>query len=653
MPRTILCVWSIALSALAIPAPALAQVTGAGQGGDTSTMPLEQLMAAKVQTVVGASRYQQHVKDAPASVTIVTADEIERFGYRTLAEILRGVRGFYVTYDRNYTYLGVRGFSRPGDYNTRVLVLIDGHRLNDNVYDAAQIGTDWPLDLELIERVEVVRGPTSTLYGANAFFGVVNVVTRQAAAVTSSASVEAGSLGWTRVRAVGARTFTAGGVTAAVSRYSSAGQQRIDYPELGASAVDMDHDDSWRVFTAAQVGSWYFLAVGSARDKQIPTGAYGISFDDPGSETTDSRALFDAAFERSFRGTAVSWRGGIDWYRYEGTYISADEGGVNSEYGRAAWLTSSATASRRVGAHHLGAGVDWREDLSQRQQSWFDDDLTVNVDTPQRKVGMWITDEVALTKALLLHGGVSYDRFHQFGSSINFRSAVIWHPSSLDTIKLLYGSAFRAPNAYERFYYESGGDADLSPERVRTAEVVAERHLAPRVRVLGTAFTSLSHALITIVEDESKYIGYAYRNLRDARTGGFEAEAEIRPATWLSALGSYTYQRGHTSGDRAELTNSPRHLAQMRVRAQAGSIVAGVEVVHVGRRLDLQGGYTPSGTLTNLTVSGAELGPHLRLSVSIQNLFDAALIDPSRAEHPQAGIVQDGRTAQVKARWVF
>src|SRR5918993_175860 len=100
---------------------------------------LDQLLGAEVPMVVGASRFAQHVTDAPAAITIVTREEIERFGYRSMAELLRSVRGFYVTYDRNYTYLGTRGLSRSGDYNTRVLVLIDGHRINDNVYDGALI----------------------------------------------------------------------------------------------------------------------------------------------------------------------------------------------------------------------------------------------------------------------------------------------------------------------------------------------------------------------------------------------------------------------------------------------------------------------------------------------------------------------------------
>ena len=91
--------------------------------------------------------------------------------------MLRTVRGLYTTYDRNYIYAGVRGFSRPGDYNTRVLLLLNGHRLNDALYDMAPIGTDFPLDVSIIDRVEVIRGPASS-HMARTIARVINVVTR-------------------------------------------------------------------------------------------------------------------------------------------------------------------------------------------------------------------------------------------------------------------------------------------------------------------------------------------------------------------------------------------------------------------------------------------------------------------------------------------
>jgi len=161
---------------------------------DLSGMSIEDLAKLKVDAVYGASKFLQKAADAPASVTVVTAEEIQKYGYRTLADVLRSVPGFYVIYDRNYTYVGVRGLSRPGDYNARILFLLDGHRVNDNIYDGALVGTDFPVELDLIERIEIVRGPSSSVYGTGAFIAVVNVITKRGRDLDSAEiSTEAGS----------------------------------------------------------------------------------------------------------------------------------------------------------------------------------------------------------------------------------------------------------------------------------------------------------------------------------------------------------------------------------------------------------------------------------------------------------------------------
>src|SRR4029077_5104529 len=136
-----------------------------------------------------------------ASITIITAEQIRALGYLTLAEALRSVRGVISSNDRTYEAIGVRGLSPPGDYTKRVLVLVDGHPYNDIVAGQGYVGHDLDVDLENVERIEVVRGPGSVLYGTGAPFGVVNVVTRRPPpGAAASAASQVGTLGMNDAR---------------------------------------------------------------------------------------------------------------------------------------------------------------------------------------------------------------------------------------------------------------------------------------------------------------------------------------------------------------------------------------------------------------------------------------------------------------------
>src|ERR1039457_3167614 len=210
-----------------------AETSPTPKAADLTEMPLEALMNIDVPKVYGASKIEQKETEAPASVTVVTADEIKKYGHRTLADVLQSVQGFNVSYDRNYAFLGARGLSL-GDFNDRMLLLVDGHRVNNNYNDGAAIGTDFILDVDLIDRVEVIRGPGSVLYGNNAFFGVINVVTRRGQQLDGfEASGEYGTFDTYKTRMTYGKLFTNGvEVLLSGTYYDSAGEDRLFYPEF-------------------------------------------------------------------------------------------------------------------------------------------------------------------------------------------------------------------------------------------------------------------------------------------------------------------------------------------------------------------------------------------------------------------------------------
>lgn len=163
-------IWKTILSA-AVAIPLSAQ--------EPSTEDLKDLQAFLDQPVQTASKRVQRLKEAAADMTVLKGHDLMDLGYQTLGDALGGVLGFRTNEDRTYQGLGARGLYVLGDQNTRVLILLDGHALNSAAeVGSSKVGADFGIPLTQVDRVEIVRGPASSLYGNSAFLGMVNVVTK-------------------------------------------------------------------------------------------------------------------------------------------------------------------------------------------------------------------------------------------------------------------------------------------------------------------------------------------------------------------------------------------------------------------------------------------------------------------------------------------
>ncbi len=334
---------------------------------------LEEL--SKVQ-VHSASKHLQPSREAPSAVTVITADDIQKFGFRTLGEALRSVRGFYTTNDRTYAYLGVRGFQRPGDYNSRILLLVDGHRINDKIYDQAAIGTEFPLDIDLVERIEVIRGPSSSLYGSNAVFGVINVITRKPEQVASpEISFEAGSFGTYKGRISYGLQSRGVGALLSGSFYDSSGQNLffpiLDDPSSNnglARNADYDRYHDW--FLSLAWRNFRLRGVDSSRDKAIPTAPYGSTFSDPRTHSVDQHQYLDLSSEYKVGQATLDIRTYYDRYAYDAEWPYSPDA-INKDYARGQRWGAEFQFSRTVPVkHHLTFGSELRYNFQQEQKNY-------------------------------------------------------------------------------------------------------------------------------------------------------------------------------------------------------------------------------------------------------------------------------------------
>ncbi len=571
----------VILAWLASALPAIAQTPP-----DLMQMPIEELVGLRVQQVFGASDRLQPVTEAPSAVSIVTADEIARFGYRTLADILRGVRGFYVTNDRNYSYVGARGFNRPGDYSTRVLLLVNGHRANDNVYDQATVGADFGIDAAMFERVEIIRGPASSLYGANALFAIVNVVTRTGASLQgASFDADAGTLDTQLVRGAIGRRFANGMDVALSGTYErSGGVARLylpvfDVPGSNAGlAENLDGEQSGQIYGRFSRNNLSVTGAFGRRIKTVPTASFFTIFNahDPAEQTTDRKSTVSAEYVRVLGAARLTTDASLDHATYHGVYPYYGEDpqgsvvGFGDGFSGLRWTAKTRLTQPLPGRQMLILGGEFVDNVKQDQWAAYSfpskDNFTV--EQSSRQSAAYVQDEIKLRPWLLVNGGLRHDRYSRFNRTMP-RGAVIVMPSVNHSVKYLYGRAFRTPNAYELYYYRDAS-AYLRPEAIGTHEWLWEAYLGERVRTVVSTYRYEASQLVALRLIDPDAIGardqFGFANDGTIRAKGLELEGEIRLKRGAQALASYALQDAtDTAPGGQRLINSPRHMAKVRL----------------------------------------------------------------------------------------
>jgi iron complex outermembrane receptor protein len=633
---------------------------------DLAETSLEELGNIKVY---GASKHLQSAGDAPSSVTVITAEEIQQHGYRTLADILQTVRGFFVTYDRNYSSVGVRGFARPGDFNTRVLLLVDGHRLNDNVYDEAMIGTEFPIDIDLIQRIEIIRGPVSSLYGSNAFFAVINIITRRGQDLKGlEFSAETASFNSHEGRISYGRKFRELEFLISGTFYGSRGHNRLFYPEFNTPQTNngiASHADDDQVGSGLATVSFRDFTLQSAfgsREKGIPTGAYGTLFNNSGTRTTDSHNYIDLRYEHTFaKAWTVMARTFYDRYTYQGTYIypsslDAAQMSPNLDFADGKWWGAELQLTKTLWSRNrITAGGEYRDNLRQNQINYNLNPYSLLLDDKRQSfVGaFYLQDELSITKSLSLNAGFHYDYYSSTQASSDPRAALIYRPWSQTALKLIYGEAFRAPNVYESYYsiLPNLPNPTLNPEKIRTAEFVWEQGLARHLWFSTSAYYNDIDGLIT--QEPVGNDSLIFHNLQTVNSSGLELEVKGQLPSGLEGAASYSFQETKDGATHLFLSNSPRNLVKLSLSQPLlkRNLFVSLDSQYRSQLQTLIGSSVSPFSVLNFTLSGRNLGKHVDVSASLYNLLDKKYFDPGSGDTVQLAIQQDGRSFRVKMTW--
>ncbi|CAG7855854.1 hypothetical protein MCAMS1_00134 [biofilm metagenome] len=635
---------------------------------DIIDMPLEELLNLEV---VSASRFKQKSSEAPSAVEVLTAEDIKSFNWRTLADALNAIRGLTVRNDRNYTSLGVRGFSRS-DFGSKVLIMVDGRRLNDTVFDQAFLGEEFLLDMSLIDRIEYNPGSGSAVYGANAVLGVVNVITKTGKGINGlRISGEAGSLDTYRGRASISKTLDNGvDVLLQGSHYFSHGADKLFFPEFanvnGGIAEDSDLERSSRLFGRVSYKDFTLRSGYVDRFKRVPTAAFGAVFGDKGFESVDTQAYVDLDYNTQINPElGLEARGFYHWYDYHSLLtLDSDEGAPvrlaqNYDAVHSNWWGGEIKLIGTQFEHHKWiTGVDVQFDERQHLINFDVNPFTPFNDKNSQgwRIGVYAQDEYRITNDFRVNLGLRLDHHHRLKSlQLNPRIGLIWDILPSLTTKFVYGSAFRAPNALEQdlvIQNVNSANSNNREEKIKSYEATVEWRPEQNVKLMGTFF----HNYLTQILEQNPN-NQQFQNIGSFKSYGFELQGDKRwdNGRLLKLSWTHQYARESSPFDSHWAVDSPKNLVKFHYAEPLfdDQLRIGFEEIFVDERLTLRSNRASGYHLFNINLALAKPFYGIQASLGIYNVLDQRYKVVGGTEHIQDTLAADGRTVRFRLEYGF
>ena len=582
--------------------------------------------SAEEDVVVGAAKREQSLGNVASAVTVVTGDRIRRFGYRTIGEAVASVAGVYLVDNRLSYSVGVRGLQIPGDFNTRVLVLVDGASLNVAWGAFAGLGYDAIVSIDDIARIEVIRGPVSSVYGTNAFFGIINIVTRSAgdaprawarAAINSIHGVST-STGF----AVGSVHEQVRGSVHFMNRIGETLTVAIpDGQKLGF--------DGSRSFVAGVVGA-YGGTFGQVRashySRESPFAPYDVNPLIRPYEQFDTQLLVEGGHTREIsKRLSVAGRAYTNIYKFSDSSPPYDPvtGYVLDTTGAAQVFGAEVRGRYEIVRPNLlgiTAGTEASFDRTRSTAVVVGDPTKPKIDIPTNYnlEGIYTEVDGQPLRWLGFTGGLRFDRNSKLEDRLSPRAALFVAQPEKAGVKLLYAEGFRNASAFEGTF-EDGSDFLANPkikaETIRSFEAVAWAKPTSGVSARLSGFYWDARGIIESVPAASDPNKLQFQNVTRYVSAGAEAEVAFRGSSGWYGFGGAAYTHVGTENEMGNLVyghvaNAPAITASAGLSTPALGGVAHIsaEAIVIGprpTRPDARGTASPDAPAwvgANLTV---------------------------------------------------
>ena len=663
-------------------------ITG-GSYAQSKATELEEIFAifSEEEIVVSALKRPQTVSRSPAIMSVITARQIRQMGARTLSDILEMVPGFDITMNKNGTReIGVRGVLLTD--SSKVKILIDGHSINE----PATGGATWIFDSLVVDnakRIEIIRGPGSALYGQNAFLAVINVITKDTDDIDGfQLTTGGGSFDTQNHNILFGKEYKDLKVSGFLDYFDTEGfSKKIEEDIISTDPTSLAPGRSQNEKERTDLNlklSYKNLEINSKYMNREKEGYLG--FDLALSDDTtwyDTYAFIELNYNlklsEKFNITPKAY---YDYYNSDSWVESRPDGFSSGTY------PDGIKAVTRYKEQTLGFETQFNYNLFEGneltfglQYEWihqgdihygtnihpitnaplssftdFTHDLPFTRKVTRHIYAFYLQDEWSITEDIDFTAGVRHDRFTRFEGTTNPRFGMIWRFIEDANLKLLFATAFRAPNFNEMFFVNNPveiGNPNLDPEKINTFEAGLGYNFTDHIRGnLNYFYNRIRDRIQKDSQSPSQD-----QNQGGARIKGVEAELKAEWQNNNYAYANYTFQDAEDTRMRNRLAFVPVHKANFGINvgfwkyanANLNTFVSGPRPREDGdTRRDL-----PSYTLSNFTLIGKSFIDNFEIRGSVFNLFDKSYDDPSPMDTVPTDYPQQGRSLRIEFRFSF
>jgi len=500
------------------------------------------------EIIVTASRLEEELKYSPDSVTVVTEKQMEQKGQKTVIEVLREVPGIVIP--QNGSFGGTSSIFIRGTSNAHTLVMIDGVRVDDPITADGKVSLS-SLSTDNIERIEIVRGAQSVLYGSDAIGGVINIITKKGKGKpTFIISSEAGSFESFREKVGVSGSNDRLSYSASAERFDTKAVSKADKKLSGVKEDDYYNTTSLSTRLIGNLSETVKAGVSARYTKSK------MDYDNTGSDADKVQDTTITTIAANYDQTLFNWWEHViklgstnvqrDYTKNDGQF----DGSYNGSSRLASWQHNFFIGKIDT----ISAGFDYEEGDGDNQGT------SSNIRKKYTSTkGFFIQNKLTPVTDLSLTLGYRVIDHQSFGGKDTYKGAVAYFFEKTGTkIRGSYGTGFRSPSLYQ--LYSSYGDATLKPETSKGYDVGVDQYFfAEKVHCFLTWFYNDLENMIAWDSATSKY-----KNVSAAKTQGWETGVSITPVKWLSFNINYTFTeaKDETPGGANKgktLTYRPQH----------------------------------------------------------------------------------------------